>query len=452
MTQSIITDRTHRPFKYTKGPLPFVATDMGTSNYIQAIDPNEMKDNLPLELRKRLAEIGWVDDDAPIDRAQEWIQTPMSILPSRQIERLEGFTNFAPSPLPSPNPSASKRLGDEKSQEDVSLLLRRNSSTGGPMFGAKRKEVFVASLAQIFPRLLQLVSDQSIAVSAAARSIVLDLMRNDTALLTRPIFDLFTGELKNTAVAVTSLRALLHLRHELPPALSHVIWNNMAGYLKYLTKQPDADHPLYEYSIVLPSMAEFARHVSDLSIRELRRAKVEFLLVPSGPLWFTEPAPIAPMFPRHLGKRKFGNDPPEHLISVTMIRVSQNLLLLSLLKRNPQDVNLVRKNMGRLALPSLDPIPDAPPIELRDYIPRRDNQVPQLKSIEGKIHGLSLILARSHVPLVAEVFRCMSRHLNDRNELATLMEGLNRILLAHGNDLSIVSHCLIGKFCPFSYW
>ncbi|EEB87621.1 hypothetical protein MPER_14975, partial [Moniliophthora perniciosa FA553] len=42
----------------------------------------------------------------------------------------------------------------------------------------------------------------------------------------------------------------------------------------------------------------------------------------------------------------------------------------------------------------------------------------------------------------------MSRHLNDRNELAVLIDGVNRILLEHGKDIGIVSHALIGKIYP----
>ena len=38
----------------------------------------------------------------------------------------------------------------------------------------------------------------------------------------------------------------------------------------------------------------------------------------------------------------------------------------------------------------------------------------------------------------------MSRHLNDRHELAVLVDSLNRTLLVHGNDINIVSQVLIG--------
>jgi hypothetical protein len=37
----------------------------------------------------------------------------------------------------------------------------------------------------------------------------------------------------------------------------------------------------------------------------------------------------------------------------------------------------------------------------------------------------------------------MSRHLSDRSELALFIDGLNRILLIHGDDIGIVGQALI---------
>ena len=38
----------------------------------------------------------------------------------------------------------------------------------------------------------------------------------------------------------------------------------------------------------------------------------------------------------------------------------------------------------------------------------------------------------------------MSRHLNDRSELAALMDGLNRILLTHKDDIGVVARVMLG--------
>lgn len=444
MSQNVIADRAHRPFKLAKGPLPFVATDMGTTQFIRDETLMQTKDSLPTELRKRLAEVGWVDEDQPVDQQQEWIQTPMTLLSSLQLDRLDIVSDGTPSPLSSPAASPQKR-GD-RAGDDLGLLLRRNSSSGGPMFGVKRKPVFVPALAQIFPHLAALVFDPSFEIAAMARHVVIDLMRNDPALLTRPVLDVLAGDQMDLGAAVSSLRAFLHVRRVLPPALAHHIWNNVAGFLKYLAKQVDTEDALHDYSRTLPILSKLVSQVSDMSIREIRRAKIELFLIPTGSLWFSDSAPNVAMFPRSIGRvtNPF-EDIPARVASMTMIRIAQNLLFLSMLKRNHQDVQMIRKSMTRLVLPSWDSIPDAPPLELKDFVPKKGAWNAKVPRGDIRLKSLSLILSRAHIPLVAQIFRSMSRHLNDRNELALLIDGLSRILLAHGNDIGIVSQTLIGR-------
>lgn len=58
LSQTIVTDRNHRRiFKLARGPLPFVATDMGSSAFVHETDSSESTTTLPLELRKRLADM-----------------------------------------------------------------------------------------------------------------------------------------------------------------------------------------------------------------------------------------------------------------------------------------------------------------------------------------------------------------------------------------------------------
>ena len=60
--------------------------------------------------------------------------------------------------------------------------------------------------------------------------------------------------------------------------------------------------------------------------------------------------------------------------------------------------------------------------------------------------ALALTLARSH--LLVQFFRSVTRHLNDREELALLLDGINRILLARGDDVGVVAQAMLSK-CPF---
>src|SRR5882762_7912646 len=99
LSQVFITDKNHRrPFKLTRGPISFVATDMGSNLFVLEEDPDELKDAkgavLPLELRKRLTEIGWTDDDKPVDQHRERVRTPMSLLPSLHLDLLDNGSSF----------------------------------------------------------------------------------------------------------------------------------------------------------------------------------------------------------------------------------------------------------------------------------------------------------------------------------------------------------------------
>jgi hypothetical protein len=439
LSQHVITDRSHRPFKLARGPLPFVATDIGSSVYVRDEDPNEMKDNLPSELRKRLAEIGWDHDNTPVDQQLEWIRTPMSLLPTYQLD-LDNPT--AETSAPSPSPLMTSSSGGDKVEETTGLL-RRNSSTGGPIHGLKRRAIFVPSLTAIFPRLASLVFDPNYTIAFAARGIIIDLMRNDPALLVRPVLDLLVDDQKDMDSAMSGINAFLHVQRILPPPMSHYLFNHLASFLKYTSRHPEGNTALQDFAHTIAVLAKLVTQVSGMSIREIRRAKIETFLIPSGSLWFPSSAPVGPMFPRgpDLGHDSIDVLAPD-LVSMIMIRTSQNLLFLSMLKRRRQDVQVVRKNMSHLVLPSAGRPFVAEALGLSDFIPHRS----YLTRDNVSLTGLSLMLSRSYLLLVAQVFRSMPRHLNDRNELAVLIDGLNKILLTHGDDIGIVSQVMIGLY------
>ena len=439
LSQHVLTDRSHRPFKLARGPLPFLATDIGSSVYVSDEDPNDMKDNLPSELRKRLAEIGWDQGDTPVNQQLEWIRTPMSLLPTYQLDHLNDPTIETLPTTPSSPFMASSPVGVKI--EETAGLLRRNSSTGGPIHSIKRRAIFVPSLTAIFPRLASLVFDVDYTVAFAARGIIMDLMRNDPALLVRPVLDLFVHDQRDMDSAMSGINAFMHMQRILPPAMSHYLFNHLAGFLKYTFRYSDGNTAIQDFAHIVAVLAKLVTQVSCISIREIRRAKLELFLIPSGSLWFPSSAPVGPMFPRgpDSAHNPFEVLAPD-LVSMIMIRTSQNLLFLSMLKRNRQDVQLVRKNMSHLVLPTTGRPLAAEPLGLSDFVPYRL----YLTESNENLAGLSLMLSRSYLLLVAQVFRSMPRHLNDRNELAVLIDGLNKILLAHGNDIGIVSQVMIG--------
>jgi hypothetical protein len=436
LSQPFLSDTNRRrPFKLARDPLPFVPTDIGSSLFVpeQEDDSNE---DMPKELRKRLAEVGWLDEKQPMDQKREWVRTPLSLLPSNLQDRNVGATErLQSSPISSPTSTPTK----PRSNSDVSdgHLSRRSSDPTSR--GVKRRAVFVPALGTLFLQLVSLTLDSCIDVSCAARDSVVDLLRHDPALLIRPILDLLVSD--NEEAATTAVRGLLHLNQHLPPAMAHYTFNHLAGYLKFVAREVTSTDALQKFALAAALLSNLVTQVSQMSIREIRRAKMDMFLVPSGSLWFTASSPSGPMFPKALSLGENSFEIPPSLISISMIRVTQNRLFLSMLKRNPQDVQVIRKTMEHIVLPSTDALAPAHFLDLPDFVPRQLSA--QRNGPESILTTLSLMLSRSHLLLIAQIFRTMSRHLSDRNELIIFMDGLNRILLRHGNDIGIVSQSLI---------
>jgi len=201
---------------------------------------------------------------------------------------------------------------------------------------------------------------------------------------------------------------------------------------------------LHGFAYTLPILSKLISQVNGMVMREVRKAKLEVFLVPNLSLWFPLTAPISPMFPQSLGVMRDPFTVVPKLRWITMIRTAQNTLFLSMLKNNPQDVHAIRKNLEGFSLPGDD---RGGFMNLPDFIPNQTGSNHR-EIANPTIGGLSLVLSRSYLLLVAQVFRSMSRHMNDREEFGLLVDGINRILLVHGDDLGIVARAMIGERCP----
>jgi hypothetical protein len=433
LTQLYVTDKNYRrPFKLTRGPLSFVATDMGASTWVledTVVETLKAKNGtaIPSELRKRLAEIGFAFDIEAVDQKAELIKTPISLLPSQHLDRVDSSgESISLSRPPSPSPDADVNYSNISRQPAV-----------------KRRPIFVHALAGVLSELAHLAMDDDYSVFGAARSTLLTLMRDDPTILARPIFDHYAEGDESIRRGVTILQRLTHIQRVLPPGMSHSSFNYVCGFLKTTAKRHDASFAAFAFS--MPVLASLVAQVSSLSIRDIRRSKVDMFLVPSGALWFPASAPVSTAFPRSLNDATHTGrtTAKEALVQITMVRTAQNLLFLRLLQRHPHDVSVIRKHMTPLVLPSMNDTFDFAASDMHAYIPRKPGTTTTKVRSSGELM-LSLVLSRSYLLLVEAVFRSMPRHLNDRSELAVLVDGLNKILLVHGDDIGIVGHVLIG--------
>lgn len=438
LSQSYIVDKNHRrPFKLARAPISFLPTDIGSSSFVLREDLAKGNSSggqvIPLELRKRLADIGWAQDESAVDQKQEWIMTPFSLISGQQLEKVEGG-------LPTTMVTRSPQTG----------ALERSPSPAGEHTastrGVKRRPVFVPPLVSMLPDFASLSYDDDYGVANAARIAMMDWMRNDPALITRPALDALSGRETSLNSAFSVVRGYLYAQSTLPPAMAHYMFNHLTGFLRFSSREAEGEDAPTGFAYTVPLLSKLIVQVSDMSLRELRRAKIDIFLVPSGSLWFPSSAPVGSMFPRSLGdiKGSSGKDAVHRLGKVVIVRVAQNLLFANMLKRDRQEIQVFRKNLPRLVLPTISStitLSTAP----RSFLPSKGRASSRAGDADTDTLGLSLLLSRSYVLLVTEIFRSLPRHLNDRSELAILIDGLNQILFVHGEDIGIVAHVLIGE-------
>lgn len=433
LSQNYIVDKNHRrPFKLPRVPVSFLPTDIGSSSFVLREDlanGNSGGQALALEIRKRLADIGWTQDESAMDQKQERIMTPFSLISGQQLEKVEGG-------LPTTMVTRSPQTG---------TLERPPSSAGEHTAsgrGVKRRPIFVPPLVSILPELASLAYDDDYGVANAARVAVMDWMRHDPALITRPALDALSARETSLNSAFSLFRSYLYAQSTLPPAMAHYMFNHLTGFLRFSSREAEGEDAPTGFAYTVPLLSKLVTQVSDMSLRELRRAKIDIFLVPSGSLWFPSSAPEGSMFPRSLSdiKGSSSKDAVHRLGDVILVRVAQNLLVANMLKRDRQEIQSFRKNMPRLVLPTISSTITLS-TEPRSFLPSKTSS--RAGGADTDTLGLSLLLSRSYVLLVTEIFRSLPRHLNDRSELAVLIDGLNQILFVHGEDIGIVAHVLI---------
>jgi hypothetical protein len=443
LSQDFILDKSHRrPFKLARNPVSFLPTDAGSSSFVFREDLERANSSggqaLPLELRRRLADIGWTEDESAMDQKQEWIMTPFSLISAQQLDKVEAS-------LPMTVVARSSQPGGL--ENSPSPAAEPTSSTQG----VKRRPIFVPPLVAMLPDLASLVYDGDYGVVNAARVAIMDWMRHDPALITRPALDALSAGEASLHSAFSVLRSYLHTQSTLPPPMTHHVFNHLSGFLKFSSRESEVKDTFTGFAYTVPLLSKLVAQVSDMSLRELRRAKIDAFLIPSGSLWFSSPAYAGSMFPRSLNDVTStpDKDAVHQLGKVILIRLAQNLLFTNMLKRDRQEVQAFRKNMPRLVLP-VSATTVAPSAEPRSFLPKKEGTPSFAAGSDADVAGLSLLLCRSHVLLVTEIFRSLPRHLNDRSELAVLIDGLNQMLFIHGKDIGIVAHVLIGELMYIS--
>ncbi|KAM0751576.1 hypothetical protein T439DRAFT_324763 [Meredithblackwellia eburnea MCA 4105] len=421
-----------KPFKMGRPQISFVPIEVGSADYSPPEIPEEahlqLGSALPPDVRRALTELGW-NDKSEQQTITERQRRPLTLLPWSEIS----------------NDPAFEAQGSPGRPGSPGALLRRNSSTGNSLFGGtKRKAIVTNTLSTLLLRLTTMLDDQSVSVAITARNALLVFMRDDPITLLRPILEDLSGEAKQQKHAVQLVRKLASVQSQIPFGAAHHLFNHLGGLLKTLSRESDAKNPLGILSSVLPSTSSLVHVVPEFSLRELRKNKVEQIFLSTGPFWFDSHSPSTSMFPREAPVRDLS---PYRRLAVNSTtfqlatsRVAQNALQASYLRLAPREASAIRKLMGQLSLPTTtDQLPST--LDARSFVPndRRVTDFPvKIPRAVQDSRALSALVARSWLLSLIQVLHGLSRNFNVRSELQVVFDGVNRILLIHGDDTNIV--------------
>ncbi|CAG8512982.1 2272_t:CDS:10 [Paraglomus brasilianum] len=314
-----------RLIRFQVPQIPFIPTDIGSSDTIlyDSARTSEVKSGnaLPAEVRKRIQDLGWEEQDEKEHERWKRVVTPLSLLPTFYLEDVErqeenengggtevGIMGMSKNSYGEYENNGGNKLsyaeGKIKVNRNRPLVDRDNKrhSTNSnnaiqPTFNKKRA-VTLPLLSLFSLSLVDLLDDTHGGVYALSKEVILYFLRDDPSLFLRLYFsELGLSSFSSQKALLTKLRNLLSMQHVFPPGFSHTLFNHLAGILKwYARDNKSGGFRLMCY--IMPVLADLVPTVNDMTVRDFRKNKIEHILLNNGSIWFSDGSP-AEMFPRN---------------------------------------------------------------------------------------------------------------------------------------------------------
>ncbi|CAG8491541.1 9632_t:CDS:10 [Paraglomus occultum] len=312
-----------RLIRFQVPQIPFIPTDIGTSDTIlyDSARTSEVKSgsSLPAEVRKRIQDLGWEEQDEQEQDRWKRLVTPLSLLPTfylEDVERQEENENGGGAEVGIVGMSKTSYGEDENTGNKVGyaegkIKVNRNRPLGDrdnkghsntnnaiqPTFNKKRA-VTLPLLSLFSLSLVDLLDDTHGGVYALSKEVILYFLRDDPSLFLRLYFsELGLSSFSSQKALLTKLRHLLSMQHVFPPGFSHTLFNHLAGILKWHAR----DSKIGGFRLmcyVMPVLADLVPTVNEMTVRDFRKNKIEHILLNNGSIWFSDGSP-AEMFPRN---------------------------------------------------------------------------------------------------------------------------------------------------------
>jgi hypothetical protein len=388
------SSRRHRAnLRFPHVDISFVPTELGSAVWVapvshQDADLLRFGRAIPVDVRQRLLALGW-SDEATVVTSNDWESVPLTQMPLQHLEPSLGETTSVASPL--------------------HALLRQHSSAETQVNNqAKRRSCFP-------PVVMQLVLEHSLAALHQKDLInrfewlltISTIFRDDPAGLVRELSTSLGGE--NELTTLRLIKNVAFAEVAVPPALAFSAFNSILGYIKTQVRS-SSQSQLWRYHSYLSVLSTIAPHVCNFSFREIKKNKVENLILPWEPLDLDD----------------LNIDRLEKSLKV---RSAQLRVLESLLQSNPREAYAVKAN-------TVHALPIA---VIVGY------------DASSSLGPTVIALARNWLLLVHRLLSSLNRNYNDRLELEKYLRSVCEILERLGvEDILVTAHCMRSKWVSWS--
>ncbi|KAG0253183.1 hypothetical protein BG011_006509, partial [Mortierella polycephala] len=426
LSQPYVIDPSSRgPFRTTTIQVPFVISEVGSNRYTMD-EPRwltELKSagNFPPDIRKRFQELGWGEKDQQEMEMTRRVQTPLMLSWTGYLdEDYENKSNFGWTHTVLPQ--------DRHATIMIPVLNSLNLGT------------------------IELLDDKAAGVRTAASNFLSDYIRNEPVLLVRSFFAEIThARSDRQRDLISRLHLLLSFSSNLPPAFAFALFNHLLGLLKWFQRNSKS-LGLDMLAAVLPLLADVVSSTNDIVFKDFKRNKVDVFFSTMGRFWFKPNLTPESMFPSKLTSfgqvlPRFGI--PHQLFQMAMVNINQVQFMTSFLVRFPLEVQDIKASIGRFSrMPKPDTAVAAagPKMEDNQYLPdvsrRKAHFIPISSTRDRSLRSLSSLRARAWLCFVLNLIQRMEKHNMEHLELMNIFNGVNVVLLEHGNDLGIVGQAL----------
>lgn len=312
LIQDTLTDRRGPVFHFNVQNLGYVATEIGVPHWLQ---PQEVQDaalqkfgnTLPLELRQRLMELGWSEDDEMVGK-RDWEHLPLTLLPPLETQAVDEPGKQSPSPM--------------------RLNRTLSSGSGQSITMKRRKAVFAQLLTSLVAEQARLLSRDTDAIVSVTSTELVRLFQRDDA----PAFFRVMGEGLQDNMA-DSLIKLRSVAVNATPGFAFAAVNALVGHSRAVLRN-DPGFP--QYVDILTTIAMLIPALSGVSLRDIRKNRSEHVLLPAS---------------IHEDEGGYKLHAPWREGNIEA-QTAQLLILAAILRNNPRDVYLVKKMLSNLQVQS----------------------------------------------------------------------------------------------------